>query len=137
MSADPTKLRSLAISADDLVAAVEATKEGTETVLRVTPPYSGRMRARLHVVQPDDPADETLHLRPSSLLTADAPPYPTADETADELRAADDETYTVERHRERHERRVAEWRESLPQYVADSVTPETVGHEVSVSLLGP
>jgi len=137
MDTDPTKLRSLAISAQDLVAATEATADGSAAVLRVTPPFSGRMRARLHVVQPGDTDDDTLHLEPQTLLTDDAPAYPAPDDTADELRDAEDEAYSVERHRAYHERRVEAWRESLPSFVVDSVTPPAVGHEVSVSLLGP
>lgn len=137
MDTDPTDIKSIAISATDLVAAIEATADGSETVLRVTPPFSGRMRARLHVVQSDDSDDETLHIDPASLLTADAPAYPTPDDTADELRAADDETYSVERHRSYHEQRLAEWRDSLPDHVVDSTTLRDTGHEVTVSLLGP
>ncbi|WP_336337096.1 hypothetical protein [Haloarcula brevis] len=133
---DPTDIRAVAISATDLVAAIEATADGSETVLRITPPFSGRMRARLHVVQPDED-DETVHLAPDALLTADAPPYPTPDDTADELRAADDETYSVERHRTYHEQRLAEWRASLPDYVVDNTTVGDTGHDVTVSLLGP
>lgn len=137
MDSDPTTLRSLAISARDIVAAAEATADGSDAVLRVTPPFSGRMRARLHVVQSGDAADDTIHLAPSTLLTDDAPAYPTPDDTADELREDDTESYSVERHRTYHEQRVEAWRESLPSYVVDSVTPPAVGHEVTVSLLGP
>ena len=137
MDTDPTDIKSIAISTTDLVSAVEATADGSETVLRVTPPFSGRMRARLHVVQPDDADDTTIHIEPDSLLTADAPPYPTPDDTADELRAADDETYSVDRHRTYHEQRLAEWRESLPGHVVDSTTLTETDHDVTVSLLGP
>ena len=136
MDTDPTDIRSIAISATDLVAAIEATADGSETVLRVTPPFSGRMRARLHVVQPDDD-DDTMHIEPDSLLTTDAPSYPTPDDTADELRAASDETYSMERHRTYHEQRLAEWRESLPDHVVDSTRLRDTEHEVTVSLLGP
>ena len=137
MDTDPTDIRSIAIHATDLVSAVEATADGSKTVLRLTPPFSGRMRARLHVVQSDDTDDETIHIEPDSLLTADAPPYPTPDDTADELRAAADETYSVDRHRTYHEQRLAEWRESLPDHVADRTTLLATEHDVTVSLLGP
>ncbi|WP_424004803.1 hypothetical protein ACOZ4I_11050 [Haloarcula salina] len=137
MDTDPTKLRSLAISAQDLVAATEARADGADAVLRVTPPFSGRMRARLHLVQSGETDDDTLHLEPSTLLAEDAPAYPTPDDTADELRADETETYSVERHRTYHEQRVETWRESLPSYAVDSVTPPAVGHEVTVSILGP
>ncbi|MBX0294823.1 hypothetical protein [Haloarcula nitratireducens] len=137
MSTDPSAIRSLAVSAEDLLAAAEASaRDGPNAVLRVTPPYSGRMRARLHVVQ-GDADDETLHVPPASFLREDAPPYPTPDQTADELRDRDDETYGVARHREYHERRVAEWRETLPDYVVETVTIPADGHEVRISLLGP
>lgn len=136
MDSDPTDIKSLAISATDLVAAIEAAADGSETVLRVTPPFSGRMRARLHVVQPDDD-DEPIHIEPDSLLATDAPSYPTPDDTADELRDADDETYSVDRHRTYHEQRLAEWRESLPDHVVDSTVLTDTEHDVTVSLLGP
>jgi hypothetical protein len=137
MDTDPTDIKSIAVSATDLIAAIEATADGSQTVLRVTPPFSGRMRARLHVVQSDDTDDETIHIDPVSLLAADAPPYPTPDDTADELRAEDDETYSVERHRSYHEQRLAEWRASVPDHVVDSTTLTDTTHEVTVSLLGP
>jgi len=137
MDTDPTDIKSIAISATDLVAAIEATADGSETVLRVTPPFSGRMRARLHVVQSDDSDDETIHIDPISLLTADAPAYPTPDDTADELRDADDEAYSVDRHRSYHEQRLAEWRASVSDHVVDSTTLADSGHDVTVSLLGP
>jgi len=137
MTTDPSGLRSVAVSAQDLVAALEANESGdARTVLRVTPPFSGRMRARLHVVQ-GDADDETLHIPPDTLLAASAPPYPTPDETADELRVDDAATYSVDRHREYHERRVAEWRDRLLDHVVGSVTLPGVDHEVTVSLLGP
>jgi hypothetical protein len=138
MTTDPSVVRSLAISTEDLVAAIEANRrDDRQTVLRATPPYSGRMRARLHVVQPEaDEADETLHVPPEALLSADAPPYPDPDETADELRADDAETYSVDRHREYHEQRVDDWRASLSDAVVDSIELPAVGHEVSIALLG-
>jgi hypothetical protein len=46
---DPTVVHTVAVTVDDVVAAFEANRQtGAETVLRVTPPFSGRMRARLH-----------------------------------------------------------------------------------------
>lgn len=138
MTTDLPGLRSVAVSAQDLVAAVEANESGDAwTVLRVTPPFSGRMRARLHVVQADDEDDETLHVAPARLVTDAAPPYPTPDDTADELRADDEATYSVERHRTYHERRVDEWRAEILDHVVETVTVPAVDHELTVSLLGP
>ncbi|MBX0325731.1 hypothetical protein EGH21_22195 [Halomicroarcula sp. F13] len=138
MAPDPSVVRSLAVSAEDLVAALEAnTRDGPETVLRATPPYSGRMRARLHVVQADGGDDETLHVAPERLVADTAPPYPTPDDTADELRAGEETTYSVERHRTYHERRVDEWRAEILDHVVETVTVAAVDHELTGSLLGP
>ncbi|WP_276272561.1 hypothetical protein [Haloarcula litorea] len=135
--ADPSTVQSVAISAEDLLAALEATaRDERRTVLRATPPYSGRMRARLHVVQ-GETDDGTLHFPPGDLVDGDAPSFPTPDETADELRERDDEPYSVDRHREYHARRVDEWRDAVPDHVVDAVSHPAVGHEVAVSLLGP
>jgi len=137
MTTDPSVLRSLAVSAEDLLAALEAdARGGPRTVLRVTPPFSGRMRARLHVVR-DDTDSETIHVPPTAFLDDDAPPYPTPDETADELRSADDATYSVDRHREYHEQRLDDWRETVLDHVADTVTPPALDRDIDVSVLGP
>ena len=136
MTPDPSAIRSVAVSAADLLAAMEAEASGEATaVLRVTPPFSGRMRARLHVVQ-DDADDGTVHIPPSAFFD-DAPAYPTPDETADELRAAPEKSYSVDRHREYHERRVDQWRETLLDCVVPSVSVPGTDHDVRVSVLGP
>jgi len=137
MTTDPSVLRSLAISAEDLLAAMEAdARGGPRTVLRVTPPFSGRMRARLHVVQTADD-EATVHIPPRALVDDDAPAYPTPDETADELRSRADLEYSVDRHREYHEQQVDAWRTALLDHVAESVRPPDVDAEIDVSLLGP
>ncbi len=138
MTTDPSVLQSLAISAEDLLAAMEAdARGGPPTVLRVTPPFSGRMRARLHVVQTGDDAEETVHISPQTLVEEDAPAYPTPDETADELRSHEDLDYSVDRHREYHEQRVEDWRAALLDHVVDAVTLPEVDGDVTISLLGP
>lgn len=138
MTTDPSVLRALAVSAEDLLAALEAdARDGPRTVLRVTPPYSGRMRARLHVVHDGTADEETLHLSPKTFLDADAPPYPTPDETADELRDRSDETYSVDRHHDYHQQQVERWRGELLDHVTHSVSLPNTEHDVSVSLLGP
>ena len=137
---DPTAIRSIAVTLDDVVTALEATlRSPQETVLRVTPPFSGRMRARLHeggareFVGEGDP----VHIDPD-ILVEDAPPYPEPSETEDELRAAEDVEYTAKRHRERHVEAVEEWREAVRSSIADSVELETPSgtHEVEVKTLG-
>lgn len=52
-SDDPGRIRSIAVHRDDVSTALEATlRSDREVVLRVTPPFSGRMRARLHNLGP-------------------------------------------------------------------------------------
>lgn len=147
---DPTAVRSVAVTARDVVAAYEATHQTErDAVLRVTPPFSGRMRARLHVrdagsggevpaaadTGPDGASP--LVIPPGDLL-ADAPDYPHPDDTEDLLRSDPDVEYTRERHRERHEAALARWRDAAEGAIADAVVVETpVGpHEVEVTVLG-
>lgn len=134
---DPAVVDTLVVKPDEIITAVEATERGTETLLRVTAPFSARMRARLHVEQPGDEGDETqLLLSPTRFLDDDCPSLPRSDDTAERLRANPDEQYSVERHRELHEEAVAEWREQVPRHVVDRLDVAGVGEPVSVSLLG-
>ncbi len=138
--ADPTAIESLAVTASDLVAALETNRTTARTaVLRATPPFSGRMRARLHV-EGDEAYDEPrpVHIPPRALVAEDAPTYPTPAETEDAIRADPDLEYTVERHRARHEAAVEEWRRTLLDAVRDRATIETPAGSVAVdlSLLG-
>ncbi|WP_115863034.1 hypothetical protein [Halorussus litoreus] len=156
--ADPRAVRSLAVTADDVVAAYEARQRGTRrTVLRVTPPFSGRMRARLHEAGVEraelesagdgdsdartdlDPATGTLHVPPSRFVDEDAiSSYPDPDETEDALRENPDVEFSVELHRERHVEAVTAWRESVGGAIVDELVlrlPDGT-HEVRVSALG-
>jgi hypothetical protein len=136
MSTDPDAIRSVAISAEDLLTAIEANAQGNDrTVMRITPPFSGRMRARLHVVQ-DEATDESMYIDPETVLDTSAPAYPRPDQTADELRDASDRTYSVETHREYHEQRLSQWRNRLSEHVLDSISVPAVGREINVSILG-
>lgn len=140
-SGDPTDIRSIAVTRQDLVAALEMNRTSEQrAVLRLTPPFSGRMRARLHVEQSGDYTDEPepIHVEPARLLASDAPSYPRPGETEDELRADPDRQYTVERHHEYHTAAVAEWRTAVPEAVKERVSLSVPGgeHEVSVTLLG-
>lgn len=142
-TSDPGVVRSIAVSGADVVTAVEANRtSGRRTVLRVTPPFSGRMRARLHVPQTgrdrSDEAPEPIHVDPEALLADEAPPVPRPDDTAEGLRADPDREYTVERHRERHARAMAGWRRVAQSYIVDSVPlPVPDGtREVDVVALG-
>jgi hypothetical protein len=139
---DPTVIRALAVTAEDLVAALEANaRRDAGAVLRVTPPFSGRMRARLHLAGAEGGYEGTprpLHVSPERLLDDDAPAFPSVDETEDELRSDPDLEYTPERHRERHERQVESWRDAVREHVREEATLETPAGSVSVtvSLLG-
>lgn len=136
----PRRIRSLAVTTDDVITALEANeRRDRDAVLRVTPPFTGRMRARLHLAGAEgeyDGDERPLHVPPERLV-GDAPSFPTVDETGDELRASD-EPYSRERHRQRHAEAVAAWRETVRDALGDAVTLETPDgpHEVAVLYLG-
>jgi hypothetical protein len=124
----------LAVTADDVVTAAEARFQRDEpVVLRVTPPYSGRMRARLHVATGADPG--TVHVDPRDLLSADAPAYPRPADTEDELRADPDVEYTVECHHERHRAALADWRERVRESFVDETVIATPEGEQTVDVV--
>ena len=156
-SAGPDRLRSIAVHRDDVATALEATlRSDREVVLRVTPPFSGRMRARLHSVGPasgsgaeseSEPTAEheggtesgstaeasPLHVDPQSLV-ADAPPYPEVDQTA-----ADHPDTDVDTRRERHTEAVEAWRTAVRGSVVDTVSIDAGDGEsidVDVTALG-
>lgn len=138
-SADPRAIRSIAVTAGDVIAAHEASRGGNPTVLRVTPPFSGLMRARLHRVVEETPGagdPAPVHVDPADLL-AEAPDYPHPDDTEDDLRAEPGVEYTPERHHERHREAVRRWRERAREHLADAVTLETPQgpHRVEVTVL--
>lgn len=139
-SDDPTVVHTLAVTTDDVVTALEANeRRDAGAVLRVTPPFSGRMRARLHLAgaegEYDPPAP--LHVPPERLV-APVPPLPTPDDTEDAIRSDADRTYSTERHRRRHERAVEAWRAAVRRAIVERATVETPAgsHEVDVTTLG-
>ncbi|WP_136716170.1 hypothetical protein [Halorientalis salina] len=139
-SDDPSVIRSIAISVEDLVAALEsARRNDRNAVLRVTPPFSGRMRARIHVEGAEGYEEpEPIHIDPSSLVGDSAPDYPTPVQTEDRLRADPDAEYSPDRHHERHTDAVAEWRGSVREHVVETITIDTQAgtHEIAVTVLG-
>lgn len=151
--ADPRAVRSLAVTAGDVVAAYEARQRSPRRpVLRVTPPFSARMRARLHdpgaagsgaeaeLVGDRDPTTGALHLPPERFLDTDAiPAYPSPDDTEDALRSDPDAEFTVESHRERHVAAVEEWRETVREAVDREIVIRLNGgeqHRVEVKTFG-
>jgi hypothetical protein len=139
-SDDPTDIRSLAVTVDDVVTALEAVQRADEpAVLRVTAPFAGRMRARLHLVggEGDDGREAPpLHVHPGAFVDESVPAVPAVDETADELRERG--AYSVERHREYHAAAVESWRESVRAGLVDRLTLDTArgSHDVAVKYLG-
>ena len=120
------RIRSIAVHREDVASALEATlRSDREVVLRVTPPFSGRMRARLHAVDADesddvgteaaDDAPAPIHVDPRDLV-AEVPSYPEVDETAAAHPDAD-----VETRRERHAEAVESWRERVRGSIVESV----------------
>ena len=140
-SSDPTDITAIAVRHDDMVAAFEANERGTErqTVLRVTPPYSGRMRARLHREGNEsyEPGADAIHVRPATLLS-EPPALPHPDETEDQLRSDPDQTYTTASHRALHERRLEEWREEIVRRFVDTVALDLANktHTVDLVVIG-
>jgi hypothetical protein len=137
---DPSNVRLLVVTLEDLVAAVEANeRRGAGAVLRVTPPFSGRMRARLHLEGSEseygDP--EPIHVPPDRFVEA-VPPFPNPDDTEDEIRSDPEVTYTPERHRERHEAAIEAWRRRVREAVVESTSIETDAgtRSVRVTTLG-
>ena len=117
-SPDPHVIDSIAVTVGDVVAALEANRSANRgAVLRITPPFAGRMRARLHVAGGEgvyDGDSEPIHIDPE-LLVERVPAYPTADDTAD---PSDDPAA----HRRRHTDRLEAWRETVSQRLCEEVT---------------
>ena len=140
-STDPTRIATVAVTTDDAVTALEASRRnGRPVVLRVTPPFAGRMRARLHVAGTESEYDgdaDPLHIPPERLVSDDAPAYPEVDATEDELRSADEE-FSVAKHRDEHVSAVESWRAEIRDSLVDRVAVPVAGgtHDVEVRWLG-
>lgn len=133
----PDVIESIAVTAEDVVAAAARQQLGGSVVLRVTPPFSGRMRARLHVQSEADAdaAPEAVHVEPADLLDGAAPAYPRPADTEGALRADPSITYTTDRHHERHRRAVADWRAAARDHVVDETVIETPTGNCTIDVL--
>ena len=133
---DPTTIRSLAVSAEDAVDAYAYTRENPgKAVLRVTPPFHGRMRARIHVYRRDDTElTGAVHVRPDDLLADDV----VADYPDLEARLEGAEPGETEQLRKRHAEAVEEWQERARESLVDDAILETdVGpHRVEIKRIG-
>lgn len=118
----PTDIRSIAVHADDVVRAYESNQRaGKAFVLRLTPPFHGKMRARLHDGRVRN-TDRTITIEPVDLLDQSAiPPYPTVAESEDALRADPDETFSTARHRAYHVERIRRWRSAARAAIVDAI----------------
>lgn len=160
---DPTRITALAVTTDDLITAIESSiRDRRGTVLRVTPPFTGRMRARLHVVDVDVDVDHTANdrehhdetsyvVRPNDehavdtepvtidpeRFIDDVPPLPTVDSIEDKLRRSTTQ-YSQSRHREWYQSAIETWRESVCDRRVNTVILdlENKKHSVDVSYLG-
>ncbi|MFB6149633.1 MAG: hypothetical protein ABEJ48_08210 [Halobacteriales archaeon] len=140
---DPTDIRTVAVRFEDLVSALEFNEQQSGTaVLRLTPPFHGRMRARLHVEQPGEYSDlagpTPIHLPPRTFLeAASLPAYPSAEQTR---RTVEDQPgeYTVDEHYDTHVESLEGWRAAVRDAVLDSTTIRTAAGatEITIRLLG-
>jgi hypothetical protein len=132
---DPRAVDVLVVHAEDVVSALAATEQGRETVLRVTPPFRRRQRARIHVPgdadghpggSGDGDADAApLHVPARAFVADDAPGFPRATET--EPAPAESSEYDVDEHFDRHATAVEEWRETISTYFRDEVSVDADG----------
>jgi len=134
---DPTAIRSLALSPADAADAYVYSQENPgEAVLRATPPFHGRMRARIHVYHVDDTElTGAVHVRPGDVIANDVvAAYPDLESA---LADADDPDAAAE-IRDRHAEAVSDWQEQARESIVDSVTLETPDgpHRVAVKTLG-
>ncbi|QLK27015.1 hypothetical protein HYG81_05240 [Natrinema zhouii] len=147
---DPSAIRSIALSPDDAVDAYAYSRENPgEAVLRVTPPFHGRMRARIHVYRVDDTElTGAVHLSPADVIAEDVvaeyPDLESARAEADDDSDADDDldeatdSEEADRIRERHAEAVEAWRERAREAIVQTVTLETDdgSHRVELKTLG-
>lgn len=137
---DPASIRSLAVSSEDVVNAFVYGRENPGTaVLRVTPPFHGRMRARLHVYHVDDtPEMGAIHVPPADLLDEGVvDTYPTLEAVEADL-ATDGSNPAPERVRGAHGDALESWRERALESIVDAVVLETADgkRRVTVKTLG-
>ncbi|MFC4439030.1 MULTISPECIES: hypothetical protein [Natrialbaceae] len=129
---DPSAIRSIAVSPDDAVDAFVYGRENPgEAVLRVTPPFHGRMRARIHVYRVDDAhLTGAVHLSPDDVIEDDVlAAYPRLENALED--AAPDETEEV---RKRHAERVGAWQERARKAIVETVALETADGSRRVDL---
>ncbi|ELY52242.1 hypothetical protein [Natronolimnohabitans innermongolicus] len=143
---DPTTIQSLALSPEDVVNAYAYTRENPgEAVLRATPPFHGRMRARIHVYHRDDTElTGAVHVRPDDLIEDDVcAAYPSLEDArsaadSDPASGGDATDEETERLRKRHADAVERWQARARDALVDAVALETDAgtHRVAVKRVG-
>ncbi|QLG48435.1 hypothetical protein [Natrinema halophilum] len=137
---DPTAIRSVALSPEDAADAYVYSRENPgDAVLRVTPPFHGRMRARIHVYRVDDTElTGAVHLSPGDVIADEVvAAYPGLEtELADSVE--DDTPDGADEIRKRHAEAVAEWQDRARESIVDVITLETDDgpREVDVKRIG-
>ncbi|WP_254524625.1 hypothetical protein [Natrinema caseinilyticum] len=133
---DPSAIRSVALSPEDVVDAYVYSRENPgDAVLRATPPFHGRMRARIHVYRVDDTElTGAVHISPADVIADDViATYPELEPElpeADEGQGADD----ADAIHERHANAVADWQDRAREAIVDSVALETDDGPVDVEV---
>ncbi|WP_222918114.1 hypothetical protein [Natrinema sp. SYSU A 869] len=135
---DPSAIRSVALSPEDAVDAYVYSRENPgDAVLRVTPPFHGRMRARIHVYRVDDTElTGAVHLSPAAVIADDVvAEYPDLESA---LADADDDPAEADQIRERQAEAVEDWQARAREAIVDSVALETADgtHRVDLKTLG-
>lgn len=142
---DPNSIRTIAVAREDVLDAFEYTRSNPGTaVLRLTPPFHGRMRARLHVYR-DAGETAAIHVPAADLLADDAvAAYPTLEDveshldTPNDAEHGDDDAPATERLREALADERDSWRERARESIVDELVLETAdgAHRVDVTALG-
>lgn len=133
---DPSAIRSVALSPEDAVDAYVYSRENPgDAVLRATPPFHGRMRARIHVYQVDDTElTGAVHISPADVIADDViATYPDLEShlpEVDEGEGSDD----PDAIHKRHAKAVADWQDRAREAIVDSVTLETDAGPVDVEI---
>lgn len=123
-------IRSIAVDPEAVVDAFIYTRENPGTaVLRVTPPFHGRMRARLHVFR-DGPGTEAAYCRPTSLLPEEiVAAYPSLEDVAGDPDDAD-----PDERRSAHADAIEDWRRRAEEVIADETIIERGDDRVRVDI---
>lgn len=121
--AGASEVHTIAVTAEDVVAAYEHNQRtDVRAVLRMTPPFHGRMRARLHVEQDDDPPTgmpSPVHVPPARFVAEDdVPALPRAPDT----REWTGDDYSQADHYDRHVDAMDAWRDDVAAAIVDELT---------------